>query len=71
MLVELYVKKYNIQDGLDNDVDEILKRYKKTKNKNVDVVWIEFVDPTIRKYQRNKHSQLYEVNNEPTWTPIL
>jgi hypothetical protein len=65
MLVELYAGNYNIEDDLVNGINGIFKRYTR-KNKDVDIIWIEFVDPTIEKAQRNKHCQLYEKDIEPT-----
>jgi hypothetical protein len=46
VLVKLYVENYNIADGLVNGVDGTLKVYTK-KTTNIDVVWIEFADPSI------------------------
>jgi len=48
MLVELYAWKYNKEDGLVNGVDGIFKSYTK-KNKDFDVVWIDFAEATIGK----------------------
>ena len=70
MLVELYAGNYNIEDGLVNGVDGIFKAYTR-KNKDVDVMWIEFTDTIIGQAQRKKHFQLYDKSIQSSWTPIL
>ena len=70
MLVELYARNYNIADGLVNGADVAFKNYSKDK-KQVDVVWVEFVDPIVGKLQREKFHEFYEEKISPTWTPIF
>ena len=70
MLVELYARNYNIEDGLVNGVDGEFKSYSKDK-KQVDVVWVEFVDPIVGKLQREKFHEFYDEKISPTWTPIF
>ena len=53
MLVELYARNYNTDDGLVNGVEGIFKRYTNTNN-GLDIVWIEFSSASIGKYQRTK-----------------
>lgn len=51
-------------------MDGICKKY--TRNsKNVDVLWIYFVNPDIGKLQRNKYRKLYDENISSDWNPIL
>ena len=59
MLVELYAGNYNIEDDLVNGVDGAFKSYSKDK-KQVDVVWVEFVDPIVGKLQREKFHEFYD-----------
>jgi hypothetical protein len=70
MLVELCVGNYNIEDGLVNGADGVFKKYTR-KSKDIDVIWIDFVDPLIGKEQRNTHLHLYDKDIQLTWTPIL
>jgi hypothetical protein len=46
---------YNIEDDLVNGVDGALKGYSKGKNE-MDVIWIEFVDPVVGKFTKRKVS---------------
>ena len=39
--------------------------------KEMDVIWIEFVDPAVGKMQREKFHELYDNNISPSWTPIF
>lgn len=39
--------------------------------KNVDSIWIDFVNPEIGKLERNKYHELYDENISLNWTPIL
>jgi hypothetical protein len=70
ILVELYVGNYNIEDMLVNCVDGAFKGYSKGKNE-VDVIWIDFVDPIVGKSQRDKFHDFYDKNISPIWTPIF
>ena len=70
MLVKLYAGNYYIEDDLVNGVDGAFKSYSKD-NKQVDVVWVEFVDPIVGKLQREKFHEFYDEKNSPTWTPIF
>ena len=51
-------------------VDGRCKNYMKNR-KNVDVLWIDFVNRNISKLQRNKYSELYDGNISSYWTQIL
>ncbi len=70
MLIELCAGNYNIEDGLVNGADGVFKKYTR-KTKDIDIIWIDFIDATIGKEQRNTYSQLYDKDVQLTWTPIL
>ena len=70
ILVELYARNYNIEDGLVNGADGAMRSYSYGK-KEMDVIWIEFVDPAVGKMQREKFHELYDNNISPSWTPIF
>ena len=70
ILVELYAGNYNIEDGLVNGADGAIRSYSYGK-KEMDVIWIEFVDPNVGKMQREKFHELYNDNFSPSWTPIF
>ena len=58
ILVELFAGNYNIEDGLVNGVDGAFMCYSK-RNKQCDVVWIDFGDENVGKFQRKKIHELY------------
>ena len=64
MLVELYAGNYNIEEILVYGADGAFKSYSKDK-KQVDVVWVEFVDPIVGKLQREKFREFYDEKISP------
>ena len=59
MLIELFAGNYNIEDGLVNGADGIFRTYTRNKNE-LDIIWIEFVDPSIGTSQRKRFNELYD-----------
>ncbi|XP_059070801.1 uncharacterized protein LOC131860407 [Cryptomeria japonica] len=69
ILVEIYAGNYNTQDGLVNGSDGIFKIY--TKHNHIDIIWIDFNDPTVGIQQRKKLAPYYNPTIQTNWTPIL
>ena len=57
MLVEIYAGNYDLQDGLVNGADGIIKAY--VKLDNFDVIWIKFYDECVGHRQAHKFAFLY------------
>ena len=70
MLIELFAGNYNIEDGIVNSADGIFRTYTRNKNE-LDIMWIEFVDPTIGRRQRKRFNELYDKDFKSTWKPIM
>ena len=61
-LVKLYVGNYNIEYGLVNVANGSFKSYTNS-TKDINVVWIEFLDLDIGKLQSNKFHVLFNKTN--------
>ena len=69
MLIELYSRNYNTNDGLVNGFYGIFKDY--INHENFDIVWIKFSDPNVGQEQKIKYAIYYNQYINKEWIPIV
>lgn len=67
ILVELIGGNYSIEDGLVNGSDGLFMHF---TSRDIDIVWIDFGNPSIGEFQQKSMDQLYTDAIAKDWTPI-